>query len=174
MPVGRLSLSSPDKTFVEGVALTSSAWAKIWGHWDVSSGPGNCHNKNESSSVFVSVQQSGRPLVTTDNSLSVGWVSNSTTTMTPDSSCSVLDSEQKIWSQDSKCSHILCQYYNPERTRYVVKEHCCLIFSMCVNPVAWGPSLSSSSPCCGIWPVFNPSELELPQAMCDSILGMRI
>lgn len=46
------------------------------------SGPGNCDNENESTSV--SVRQSGRPLVPTDNPLSVGLVSNNTTTMTRD------------------------------------------------------------------------------------------
>lgn len=53
--------------------------------------PGNCDNENESTSVIVSVQQSGRLLVPTDNPLSVGLVSNNTTTMTEESSCPFID-----------------------------------------------------------------------------------
>lgn len=46
---------------------------------------------NESTSVIVSVQQSGRLLVPTDNQLSVGLVSNKTTTISEESSCYFVD-----------------------------------------------------------------------------------
>lgn len=47
--------------------------------------PGNGDNENESISVIVSVRQSGRLVVPTDNPLSVGLVSNNTTTMSEES-----------------------------------------------------------------------------------------
>lgn len=88
MPVSSPSLSPPNKTFVQGVSsLHHRAGAKkskaveTWRQ-----GPGNRDNENESTSVIVSVQQSGRPLVPTDNPLCVGLVSNDTTTMTQESS----------------------------------------------------------------------------------------
>lgn len=57
----------------------------------MASGPGNRDNENESTSVIVSVQQSGWPLVPTDNPLSVGLVSNSTATTTRGSSRCFMD-----------------------------------------------------------------------------------
>lgn len=57
----------------------------------MASGLGNCNNENESTSAITSVQQSGRPLVLTDNPLSVGLVGNDTATMTQEPPRSVMD-----------------------------------------------------------------------------------
>ncbi|KAG8008670.1 Transcription factor 7-like 2 [Nibea albiflora] len=65
-----------------GSCLHHRLGAKIRGCRDVPSGAGNCDSENESTSGIVSVQQSGRPLVPTDNPLSVGLVSDAAAKVT--------------------------------------------------------------------------------------------
>lgn len=100
----QLSLSSPDKMFVQGVC------GYITGCLTLRSsrrGVRLCNSDNENALVTVSVWYSGWPLVLADNPLCVGLVSNDTLTATEETPCSFMDLRiAKLCNstaQNSKC-----------------------------------------------------------------------